>query len=60
VPKDTNSKNWSNQNKKYKYLDPYVIDKKNNEVIIIPATMYEEIVELIKSKTGGNPCILKL
>jgi len=58
--KDTNSKNWSNQNKKYKYLDPYVIDKKNNEVIIIPATMYEEIVELIKSKTGGNPCSLKL
>jgi ParB/RepB/Spo0J family partition protein len=57
---NTNSKNWSNQNKKYKFLDPYVIDKKNNEVIIIPASMYEEIVELIKLKTGGNPCTLKL
>ena len=57
---NTNSKNWSNQNKKYKFLDPYVIDKKNNEIIIIPATMYEEIVELIKSKTGGNPCSLIL
>jgi len=57
---NTNSKNWSNQNKKYKFLDPYVIDKKNNEIIIIPATMYEEIVELIKSKTGGNPCSLTL
>ena len=57
---NTNSKNWSNQNKKYKFLDPYVIDKKNNEIIIIPASMYEEIVELIKSKTGGNPCTLKL
>ena len=57
---NTNSKNWSNQNKKYKFLDPYVIDKKNNEIIIIPASMYEEIVELIKLKTGGNPCTLKL
>jgi ParB/RepB/Spo0J family partition protein len=57
---NSNSKNWSNQNKKYKFLDPYVIDKKNNEIIIIPASMYEEIVELIKLKTGGNPCTLKL
>ena len=58
--KNKDSKNWSNQNKTYKFLDPYVIDKQTNEVIIIPATLYEEIVELIKSKTGGNPCILKL
>ena len=58
--KNKDSKNWSNQNKTFKFLDPYVIDKQTNEVIIIPATLYEEIVELIKSKTGGNPCILKL
>jgi ParB/RepB/Spo0J family partition protein len=58
--KNKDSKNWSNQNKTYKFLDPYVIDKQTNEIIIIPATLYEEIVELIKSKTGGNPCILKL
>jgi ParB family chromosome partitioning protein len=58
--KNKDSKNWSNQNKTYKFIDPYVIDKQTNEVIIIPATLYEEIVELIKSKTGGNPCILKL
>jgi len=58
--KNKDSKNWSNQNKTYKFLDPYVIDKQTSEVIIIPATLYEEIVELIKSKTGGNPCILKL
>lgn len=58
--KNKDSKNWSNQNKTYKFLDPYVIDKQTNEIIIIPATLYEEIVKLIKSKTGGNPCILKL
>ena len=58
--KNKDSKNWSNQNKTYKFLDPYVIDKQTNEIIMIPATLYEEIVELIKSKTGGNPCILKL
>ena len=58
--KNKDSKNWSNQNKTFKFIDPYVIDKQRNEVIIIPATLYEEIVELIKLKTGGNPCILKL
>lgn len=35
---------------------PYVFDKVTENNIIIPSDMYEEIVELIKSKTNGNIC----
>ena len=39
-----------NDETKEKYKKPYVFDTKEQKNLIIPEDLYEEIVELIKSK----------